>query len=1029
MGIKSNILINVDVRKAIADYGRLLTAANKTNQGITQGANKAKMSVDQLGGTITKTTQGAAAGAVGFQTMSMGMLNLSTSAVQTFTSLSNLDRVQNRAAASAVGLQRAQDLLARKQVQLVKLQEAGNGAGRDAVLITKEIATATADLAVKTDKLKIEQGAVTDVYMLFFANIANVGVSTMMVLSNMMSAEQITRVKQIITTKAHTISLKWNALANWSNTRSLIASNHAGGMNVVALTGQTIATRIATVATRALTFAMGPVGIAIMAIAAVVAILTTNMFGVTDAIKGFLGIELESTKAVDDGTLAINEQTAALDKQNKSYKDMTQPMQNYIKMMKEAALQSGDLSRIKHAAQIGVGGGSGFSPGVGSPNYSSGGATGSGISAGGGGDTGSFTSTNTVGGSDRFSSSVGAGKAIPGQSVVETVQDLSAPYVSRRGSENRYKSSFEASNEPSAERGDIGTSGRRGSVNSMYQGSTGGDLAFGDNGLYLTSNTMFTGLSSSHQSRTTGRNGVPITTAAETPTPWVQPSGGRFSRNKPNVATPVINTSSSSNYESNMYGALGSAEGAMQFYSLSPPEQELWLIGELEKHSEDSPQFNEIMELARVTSLETENFTMESPARKAMNIESVKGADNFLGGVDNISSELGGYRPTGMSESITSNRSGLAFFLQGKDKLDPSRTIFHAGTGGLEIAQNMLAGNKNFGRSSGMVAALSRLQAQGLDFTKTNTNMNFRSLGGAYGTPAEQAIRGMELMNRGYNVSSGGRGYSQSEINNGANANTTWNGGGWDRSAFDAANAYADMMANTGLGNRIKSAGNVFGVTQQLGVGYRSNLPSPVHWAKYDTTTAMARTFGSDEIAKQEMIDAKIRFDTNMASGRPGGIIPFINAYYEETQQIAARSNTRAASKTQSIGIDFDPNANEGWWERRVAPGSKGVVRVYWNKTSLSSEGQIRADIQASASVTLPSVTRLIAISESFANNGKYTNFNNTAITQDAMAKLGMTEQAVFDIRFESTRGDRELENRMRHIEQQAASSSGTSPL
>jgi len=45
------------------------------------------------------------------------------------------------------------------------------------------------------------------------------------------------------------------------------------------------------------------------------------------------------------------------------------------------------------------------------------------------------------------------------------------------------------------------------------------------------------------------------------------------------------------------------------------------------------------------------------------------------------------------------------------------------------------------------------------------------------------------------------------------------------------------------------------------------------------------------------------------------------------------------------------------------------------------------------------------------------------------MGTLGITEQKVFDIRFESTRGDRELENRMRHIEQQAASSSGTSPL
>ena len=83
----------------------------------------------------------------------------------------------------------------------------------------------------------------------------------------------------------------------------------------------------------------------------------------------------------------------------------------------------------------------------------------------------------------------------------------------------------------------------------------------------------------------------------------------------------------------------------------------------------------------------------------------------------------------------------------------------------------------------------------------------------------------------------------------------------------------------------------------------------------------------------------------------------------------------------------------------------------------------------ASSGISIPSASRLRAISQSFAVNGNFSNFNNTAITQEAMGTLGMTEQKVFDIRFESTRGDRELENRMRHIEQQAAASSGTSPL
>ena len=50
-------------------------------------------------------------------------------------------------------------------------------------------------------------------------------------------------------------------------------------------------------------------------------------------------------------------------------------------------------------------------------------------------------------------------------------------------------------------------------------------------------------------------------------------------------------------------------------------------------------------------------------------------------------------------------------------------------------------------------------------------------------------------------------------------------------------------------------------------------------------------------------------------------------------------------------------------------------------------------------------------------------------ITGISKEKLGLTEQNVFDIRFNSTRGDRELLNRIRYVEKIEAASSGTSPL
>ena len=1020
MVVNSKIKVTIDIVDA---NGKIQTFKQNLTQVGTAG-QKAGMQVQQgmqqATSGINTASQSAVKASVNFQTMGMGMLNLSTAGVQTFTSFSNLDRVQNRAAASAVGLQRAQDLLARKSEQLTKLQEAGNGAGRDAVLITKEIATARADLAVKTDKLKIEEAAVTDVYMLFAANLMNVGVSSLMIYKTAFEGVTIATVRGKIATVANTVATRLGSIERWAASRSLAASTLGHTTLMTAQGVQTVATVQATVATRALNLALGPVGLLIMGISAALVAYETNFMGFKDGINGFLGIQNDFNAGVEDGTGAINEQTAALNSQKKAFDDLSTPMQNYIRMNEIAAIQSRDPSRIRQVAEqfrgSGSGSGSGFSPGVGSPNFGSGGGNGSGISAGSGGSSGAFMSSNTVGGTDPYVSSIGDGKSIPGITASEFMDSK------RLASTNIMYGTDGKVAEPTPDS----------FWNALGQAISGDVIISTSNKKILDEEIQkhktlpsydhkpFDGkqyYSSNQQAMYSGFNVRQLTADME------KKNAAKFS-----YADPI-----------------GTPEQQMSFYNLQPKDQEIQLRSFIDMFPDGSGTQLMYIETYETMYNETDGFRKvykkggavdpsaefnaqlnkdfagmpkNQSAHDRMNSESIfdfdlsnrelvkKGLGVDIGVIGDRLNTHDAIRLGSMQKSL------------GKFNAPHSKWV----TDVMEFETNIpyiVAGSMNFD-----VKSLRKNMATGgrtAELLREIRNFGGINRDGQTSATAMYQIQDVEEKRIvGYDQKSG-KAVFETRMVSGLN---------WARKAeWKAELAFNDMMANTGLGNRIKAAGNVFGVTQQLGVGYRSNLPSPVHWAKYDTTTAMARTFGSDEIAKQEMIDAKIRFDINMASGRPGGIIPFINAYYEETQQIAARSNTRAASKTQSIGIDFDPNANEGWWERRVAPGSKGVVRLYWNKTSLSSEGQIRADIQASASVSLPSVTRLIAISESFANNGKYTNFNNTAITQDAMAKLGMTEQTVFDIRFESTRGDRELENRMRHIEQQAASSSGTSPL
>jgi len=360
----TNIKVRIDIKDAMGKITQLKSGmqqvgaqGQKSGQQIQQGMNQASGAMNNAGNVATTN-------AVKFQTMGQGMLNLSTAAVQTYTSISNLARAENRAEAASLGLQRAEDLLARKKLAYNKIVEAGNKNSREAKLIMDEITTATNDLAVKTDKLKIEQEAVTDVYLLFAANIANVGVSSLLIYkSTMEGVTKASAISSIVTAK-NTIITKLNTLAKWNSSKSFLGVAAASATATGGLVASTAATKAATLATKLLNFALGPVGLIIIGITAALTAYETNFLGFKDGINSFLGIQEEFNEGVDDGTLAIDAQTEALGAQKTAFDKLSTPMKNYITLQEEFARSTNNASELLRLAQFR--GASGFSSGVGS---------------------------------------------------------------------------------------------------------------------------------------------------------------------------------------------------------------------------------------------------------------------------------------------------------------------------------------------------------------------------------------------------------------------------------------------------------------------------------------------------------------------------------------------------------------------------------------------------------------------------------------------------------------------------------------
>lgn len=282
---------------AIKELTQALERLNATNVKVDKNLKNTQRQ-------ITNTGTNAAASAVNFQTATQGMLNLSTAAVQTFTSISNLDRAQNRAKMSIIAVARAEDLLNNKRQRLKEMTEAGITSGGKYANMQREIATAEADLTVKIEKKGIEQGAVNDIYMLFATNIANVTISSMQTLAILDKNDIMLKKARVVAQKISNASIFTGAKAAYSNSIATALQGKAAVVTGAATAGLTLKVKALTVAMKGF-MASNPVLLAAMvASTAAFAIHESNILGTKDALDELMGVEKDfesQVKGARDG--------------------------------------------------------------------------------------------------------------------------------------------------------------------------------------------------------------------------------------------------------------------------------------------------------------------------------------------------------------------------------------------------------------------------------------------------------------------------------------------------------------------------------------------------------------------------------------------------------------------------------------------------------------------------------------------------------------------------------------------------------
>jgi len=310
--------------------------AIKILEEIELKAGKAGAGMTRMGSSAAKAGQQTAASAVNFQTATQGMLNLSTAAVQTYTSISNLDRANNRAKMSIIAVARAEDLLNNKRQRLQDMTDAGITSGGKYANMQREIATATADLTVKQEKQKIEQAAVNDIYMLFATNVANVTISSIQTMSVLLGHEKMAKLGSAAATKIMTFATWDNIRANRASSISMTGLAAGLGATRTGFTLSTVAVRLHTAALTGLKIALGPIGLIFIGISAAMLAYETNLGGVKDTINNLLGVKdpfEESLKRERELTQGLTGDTADFDNQlNKlptTYSQALERMEEY----------------------------------------------------------------------------------------------------------------------------------------------------------------------------------------------------------------------------------------------------------------------------------------------------------------------------------------------------------------------------------------------------------------------------------------------------------------------------------------------------------------------------------------------------------------------------------------------------------------------------------------------------------------------------------------------------------------------------
>jgi len=355
---------------AIKELTQALERLNATNVKVDKNLKKT-----QTG--ITQTGDRAAASAVNFQTATQGMLNLSTAAVQTYTSISNLDRANNRAKMSIIAVARAEDLLNNKKQRLNEMTAQGITSGNKYANMQREIATAESDLTVKIEKRGIEQAAVNDIYMLFATNIANVTISSMQTIA-------ILDKNQILLTGAKTIAQKISNASMFVGAKAAYAKAAAHAMESTAMAGATGITIGLTGAVHGLTAAVrafmssNPLLLAAMALSTVAfAVHETNILGTKSAMDEYLGIQPSFQDEVDASRNATEEFNDALGTQEtklfslpSAYSGLVRELENIKDKYKDVTtvVKENTNAIIINNSTSGIG----KRP---SPNFSSGGVT------------------------------------------------------------------------------------------------------------------------------------------------------------------------------------------------------------------------------------------------------------------------------------------------------------------------------------------------------------------------------------------------------------------------------------------------------------------------------------------------------------------------------------------------------------------------------------------------------------------------------------------------------------------------------